>query len=128
MMKDTALNRRKLHILLLCLGIFLLIGLFYLLAINRIGIPCLFRKVTGLMCPGCGNSRAAVALLQLDLPAALGYNLLFPLEFLYIAWVYCCCCRQYLKTGRFTYRPPFVAADITLLILLLIWWVVRNLL
>ena len=109
----------------LCLGA---VAVFYLLAQRGIAIACPFYKITGLLCPGCGNSRAAMALLELDIQGALGYNLLFPLEFLYIAWVYCCCCRQYLKTGRFTYRPPFVAADITLLILLLIWWVVRNLL
>ena len=127
-MNSSSLPRRRTHILLISLGVLAAVAIFYILACHGIGVPCLFYKVTGLLCPGCGNSRAAMALLELDIQGALGYNLLFPLEFLYIAWVYCCCCRQYLKTGRFTYRPPFVAADITLLILLLIWWVVRNLL
>jgi hypothetical protein len=127
MMKDTALNRRKLHILLLCLGIFLLIVLFYLLAINRIGIPCLFRKVTGLMCPGCGNSRAVLALLRLDVAGALGYNLLFPVEFFYLGWVVFHCCRSYLRGKRFSYAPPLPWLDICILIAVLVWWLVRNL-
>ena len=37
-------------------------------------IPCLFREVTGLQCPGCGTSRMALALMRLDIPAAFDYN------------------------------------------------------
>ena len=32
-------------------------------------IPCLFREVTGLQCPGCGTSRMVLALMRLDIPA-----------------------------------------------------------
>lgn len=126
-MTNSSPSRRSMHILLISLGIFFAVVAFYALAVHGIGIPCLFHKITGLLCPGCGNSRAALALLQLDVPGALTYNLLFPLEFFYLAWVYFCCCWQYLKTGKFTYRPPFIAADIAILILLVLWWVVRNL-
>ena len=126
-MTNSSPSRRSIHILLISLGIFFAVVVFYVLAVHGIGIPCLFHKVTGLLCPGCGNSRAALALLRLDVAGALAYNLLFPLEFFYLAWVYFCCCRQYLKTGKFTYRPPFIAADIAILILLVLWWVVRNL-
>lgn len=38
------------------------------------GIPCLFRLVTGLQCPGCGVSRMLLALLRLDFPAAFQAN------------------------------------------------------
>ena len=34
-------------------------------------IPCLFREVTGLQCPGCGTSRMALALMRFDIPAVL---------------------------------------------------------
>ena len=37
-------------------------------------IPCLFREVTGLQCPGCGTSRMALALMRFDIPAAFTYN------------------------------------------------------
>ena len=42
----------------------------------HIGIPCIFFKVTGLLCPGCGITRAIFALLNFDILSAMHYNLL----------------------------------------------------
>jgi len=56
------------------------------------GIHCLIRTVFGIVCPGCGLTRAILAALRLDLAAAFGYNAMFwsvPLLYLY-----------YLKDGR----------------------------
>ena len=39
-----------------------------------IGIPCLFYKVTGLKCVGCGISRMLVCLVRLDFVSAFGHN------------------------------------------------------
>jgi len=39
--------------------------------------PCLFHRLTGLNCPGCGSTRAAYHLLHGDLPTALHDNALF---------------------------------------------------
>lgn len=127
-MRETTLPQRRTYVLLISFGILAAVALLYILFFNGIGIPCLFRKSTGLLCPGCGNSRAAMALLRLDLLSALQYNLLFPLEILYLAWVYFFCCRQYLQGKGFSYRPPCIAVDVTVLVLLLLWWVIRNLL
>lgn len=38
--------------------------------------PCLFHKLTGLHCPGCGGTRGMHALLHLDLVSAVRYNAL----------------------------------------------------
>lgn len=38
------------------------------------GIGCPLLTVTGIPCPGCGATRAALALLRLDLPGALALN------------------------------------------------------
>jgi hypothetical protein len=43
--------------------------------------PCLFHKLTGLHCPGCGGTRAAHALLHGDLLAAVRFNALLVVGF-----------------------------------------------
>ena len=40
--------------------------------------PCLFAKVTGLPCPGCGLTRGLAALLRGDWQLALAYHLFTP--------------------------------------------------
>ncbi len=119
--------KRWRRLLLAGFGCCLAVLLFALLARQGIGIPCLFHKITGLLCPGCGNSRAALALLRLDFAGALQYNMLFPLEFFYLGWIIFFCCREYLKGNPFSYRPKHIWLDITVLILVATWWVLRNL-
>ena len=111
---------------MLCVGIVAAIAVFYLLAAAGIGIGCPFYQITGLQCPGCGNSRAAIALLRLDFSGALRYNLLFPLEFFDIIWVFFHCCHMYLKKGRFFYRTPCIWMDASVLAAVVIWGIVRN--
>ena len=36
---------------------------------------CLFRRLTGLYCPGCGNTRSVLALLHGDIFTSLRYNI-----------------------------------------------------
>ena len=38
--------------------------------------PCIFNKLTGLYCPGCGNTRALAALLHGDIAGSLAKNVL----------------------------------------------------
>lgn len=39
-----------------------------------LGLPCWVQAVFGIPCPGCGMSRAAMALLRLDIPGAFGWH------------------------------------------------------
>lgn len=60
-------------------GIFgglLVLGLLYAAFVGATGlaVPCVFRLITGLQCPGCGVSRMCMALLRLDFRSAWGYN------------------------------------------------------
>ena len=102
------------------------VAVFYLLAQRGIGIGCPLFLLTGLRCPGCGNSRAAIALLQGDLWGALNRNLLFPLEFGYLAWVAGCCAVGFWKNGRFAYRPRCVWIDVVVLAGVVLWGICRN--
>ena len=91
-------------------------------------IPCVFNKLTGLKCPGCGNTRAASALAHLQFAQSFSYNYAYPLEFLYLLHVLFSACRKYVNTGRFSYYPKHPAADWAVLAAVLVWWVLRNVL
>ncbi|MBQ6118254.1 MAG: DUF2752 domain-containing protein [Clostridia bacterium] len=102
-----------------------------LLLLYLAGVPvirCPFNMLTHLSCPGCGNIRAAAALLRLRFRESLSYNYAYPLEFAYLLWVLFSAAKRYLKEGKFSYYPKHPAADYVLLALLLVWWVVRNIL
>ncbi len=70
--------RRNLVILVIYLGLLV----FWVI----MGWPCVIRWVTGVPCPGCGLSRACLAVLRLDFGAAFRYHPMFwsfPLLLLY---------------------------------------------
>ena len=90
---------------------------------------CLFHEATGWHCPGCGNTRAASALLHGDLSEALRQNALFVLvlPFLgflawrsWMGWVYPGRLRP--LSFRWSDRHTFAVVGF-----LLVYWVVRNL-
>ena len=65
-------SSRKIRFLLL---IFLLgIACLIWLRMGGPSVPCMFHKVTGLQCPGCGVTRMILALSKLDLQTALRAN------------------------------------------------------
>lgn len=59
--------------LLLFFGLAAYFGAVYLL-FPLLGIRCVFLDFLGFPCPGCGMTRAALALLRLDVAAAWGYH------------------------------------------------------
>lgn len=121
-------SRRWRNLLLAGIGAVILCALYCALALHGWGIPCIFYRLTGFQCPGCGNTRAALALLQLDIAAAMRYNLLFPLECFYLGWVIFQSCREYLRGRAFAYPMRWKWLDIATMAAVLIWGVVRNLL
>lgn len=64
-------------------------GIAYLLAVpNQYKIPCLFHLATGLQCPGCGLTRASMALLRGDVESAYNFNQLAFFVPLFLVAVY----------------------------------------
>ncbi len=75
-------NRRRIYLILL-------VVLYFALAYTVMGyynITCVFLEVFGIPCPGCGMTRAFLALLNLDFYNAAKYNILIffmPYVFMY---------------------------------------------
>ena len=60
------------------------------IANTPISIPCIWRVITGIPCPACGFSRAAIYALRLDIVSAAQANILF-WPFIIGAMVYFAC-------------------------------------
>ena len=113
-------------------GIFgglLAVGILYaaFVGVTGMGIPCVFRLITGFKCPGCGVSHMCMSLLRLDFKSAWRANpaimALLPLG----AAVAADMTVRYVRNG--TSRPDRFsnAAMIFMLVVLLAFGVVRNL-
>lgn len=93
-----------------------------------IGFKCPVFEITGLKCAGCGNTHALQSLLRLDILASFPYNYIYPIEMLYILWVYLNSAKSYLKNGKFNYKSPCQALDIIILVIVVLWIPLRNIL
>ncbi len=108
-------------------GMILVAGILYyaFVSLTGIGIPCVFRLITGLQCPGCGISRMLMALVRLDFVSALQCN---PAVFLTAPFLLFFLIRSdidYIRTGKSSlnkYSFVWIAA----LAVLLTYGVIRN--
>ncbi len=73
---DTTKKRIIVSIILFISVLFFSFLYYKIYNIYHIGIPCVFYKLTGLYCPGCGITRAFFSLMQLDFKRAIHNNLL----------------------------------------------------
>lgn len=65
--------------------IFTLIYISIVILFYFTGIGCIFQKIFGIACPGCGMTRAVASVLQLDFSAAFNYHpMVFSLPILYL--------------------------------------------
>lgn len=100
-------------------------GVFYIK--TGIGIPCVFNKITGLKCPGCGVTHMCVALMKGDILEAMHSNVVLffisPL-LLYILIGYAC---RYINTGRMWLPKWQTVALYIMIAALVIYAIVRNL-
>ncbi len=108
--------------------VILLIGLSYGIFVRKTGfaIPCIFYRITGLQCPGCGVTRMCLAIMRLDFKSAYHYNrLLFmisPIIIIIIAQqIY-----RYIRFNDIKTTKAQTAILILLIVLLVIWGILRN--
>ena len=120
-------NRRIVRVLALWIGLPLL-GICYGMLVSRIGfgIPCVFRLITGLKCPGCGVTHMALCLLRGDLSGAFYENpvvlMLLPSGLILAIRLTC----RYLKTGSKCLTKWENRVVIGMIVLLVAFGIARN--
>lgn len=105
------------------------VGLLYFVfvRVTKIGIPCPFRAVTGLQCPGCGISRMAISLLRLDFVSAFYANPVILLTSPILLFCIADSDLSYIRTGKASSHPWCRVLLLMVLAALLVFGIVRNL-
>ncbi len=89
---------------------------------------CYFHFFTGLQCPACGSQRAIHSMLHLDVASAMAFNpflvvsLPYLLSLMAVTW--------FDDKGKMEKLRHFCQHTCTIriyLVLILLWWVIRNL-
>ena len=71
---DTNFKKVCFLIFFFILMVILILTFYYFYNIYNIGIPCVFKTITGYNCPGCGLTRAVGEIINFDFKKALEYN------------------------------------------------------
>ena len=124
------MNEKKKSLkVIIILSIIAIIGLIIVKIYNpeeeNFFIPCIFYKVTGLKCSGCGMTRALHYLLNGNIKKAIWYNLMIipgGIVFLYGFYRYL----KYILNNEKIVNKPLEIILIIYLIALIVFMVVRN--
>ena len=121
------MNERARKVLRLALEIVVLVVIYALIFnITGFGIPCVFRVVTGLKCPGCGMTHALGAMLQGDFRAAAGYNILSVTLVPILGIYFLLKVVQYVRKGEQEFKILEVVFLLMCAILCLCYFFIRN--
>lgn len=114
-------------IIIRLLTILCIVFLLFVLYFFDFKIPCVFHKITGFYCPGCGITRSLISLIKFEFYQSFRYNplvfilypFLIPYSFYLIyIWIFD-------KEDKITKKIP-QAIFIGIVIILLIYGVIRN--
>ena len=109
------------------LGLFIILIIYFIFGhFTHLYIPCPFRTILHVWCPGCGITRMIISLFKLDFVTAFKYNqLLFILTpiglVLYINYIY-----SEIKGKKSWYEKIDIKFFYAIIVLLLIFGVLRN--
>lgn len=123
------IERRMAWVVLAGLSVMFLISMLWRPADESTFILCPFRRVTGLLCPGCGMTRAFCALGHGEPLRAVHFNALSPLLFvsLMVVWVGAAATVFNLRGLRAAVMRlrPNRTVSVMLFAAVMVWWVVR---
>lgn len=127
-MKETTAKQRAFRVALTVLAAAVLLGAYFLFwHLTGLGIPCVFHLLTGLLCPGCGITRAIFSLLQFDVSAAFSYNPMAFVILAYLGWYGIAGALRYIrgKKDPWDLRPYWI--HVVFLVLFVGFGILRNL-
>ena len=121
--------RQRIHKTCLFLSGLLAAGIGYYLFGRYSGfyLPCLFHKVTGLYCPGCGITSLFIALFQGDFSRALHSNMALFLLMPVLAGIFAGLILRYIKTGSTAPSAAMNRIITVILFILVLFGILRNL-
>ena len=104
-------------------------GVLYYLIVSFTGfaIPCVFRKITGLYCPGCGVTGMLTHILRLDFKGAFECNQVLFVISPFILYLLGKMLYGYIRYGRLTLKKFDTVLTFVLIGILLVFGVIRNL-
>lgn len=90
---------------------------------------CMFKWITGWDCPGCGSQRAFEALLAGNFREVLTHNLLLAPAMVYLGvLLFCYIFSDKSRVGRLHDALTSAPAIAAIAVIVVAWWVLRNLL
>ena len=99
---------------------------FIFIKVTDLWIPCIFKKITGKFCPGCGVTRMALSVIKLDFADAAKANIFLfassPVLLIYGIFK----ARQYVLYGSRPYSRPEQIGILIFGVLTIIYWILRN--
>ncbi len=90
------------------------------------GVPCLFRYIFHLQCPGCGVTHMLLALGEGDLAEAFRSNPIIFCFMPFLGWIFVKLLYHYLYIKKIVWRKWESAGMMLLLLCLILFGIVRN--
>lgn len=119
---------KRIRYIIIWLSLLISLGGFYILwcRYSLVHIPCIFHKITGLYCPGCGVTRMCLALIRLDLSTAFECNrmvfMILPVAFPMVVWQL----NRYIQIGNTRFTKWQKSLIWLMVVSLILFGILRN--
>ena len=120
-------KRDRVKRVIIFITVVILVGLIYGYIIIPMGfhIPCLFKLIYNISCPGCGLTRMCLSILHGNIIEALKYNIGLIMILPIIIYIVCKLIYNYINNSNEPLNKWLITST---LIYLILWMVIRNIL